>query len=84
MRAKIKYCWGPTPRTLCHQRDSSPTAHVISYLDDLAVHHPTSEAWDKLVWLPMAVTLQVPTEAKSYNYCQDQAVDLDSIILGNQ
>ena len=82
--ASIKHCWGPTPRTLHHQRDNGPTAHAISYLDELAVRCPTSEAWDKLVWLPMAATPQVPTKAKSYGYCQGQAVDLGPMMLAAQ
>ena len=74
--ASIKHCWEPTPRTLHHQRDNGPPTHVISYLDELAVRHPTHEAWDELVWPSMAVTPEVPTEAESYSYCQGQAVDL--------
>ena len=34
MMASVKLCWEPTPRTLYHQRDNSPTAHVISYLNE--------------------------------------------------
>ena len=52
----VKHCWEPTPRTLHHQRDNGPTTHVISYLDELAIHLPTSEAWDEMVWLTTAVT----------------------------
>ena len=48
--ASVKCCWEPTPRTLHHQRENGPTAHVISYLDVLAVPLPTSEAWDEMVW----------------------------------
>ena len=76
----IKHCWAPTPRTLHHQRDNGTTAHVISYLDELAVHHPTRKAWDELVWLSMAATPQVPTEAKSYGYCHGQVVDLGPVM----
>ena len=56
MMVSIKCCWEPTPRTLHHQRDNSPTAHIISYLDELAVCLPTNEAWDETVWPTMAVT----------------------------
>ena len=78
------HCWGPTPRTLHHQIDNSPTAHAISYLDELAVRCPTSEAWDELVWLPMAASLRVPTEAESYGYCWYQVVDLGPMMLAAQ
>ena len=80
----IKCYWEPTPRTLHHQRDNSPTTHVISYLDKLAVCLPTSEAWDKMVWLTMAATPQVPTKANSYGYCWGQMVDLGPVMLGTQ
>ena len=50
MMASIKRCWEPTPRTLHHQWDNGPTTHIISYLNELAVHVPTSEAWDEMVW----------------------------------
>ena len=86
MMASIKHCWEPSSRTLHHQQDNSPTTHIISYLNELAVCLPTNEAWDELVQPSTAVIPQVPTEAKSYRYCQGQAVDLDasSTILGNQ
>ena len=50
--ASIKRCWEPTPGTLHHQRDNGPTAHIISYLNELAVRITTSEAWDKMVGQP--------------------------------
>ena len=50
MMASVKCCWEPTPRTLHHQWDNGPTTHIISYLNELAVHVPTSEAWDEMVW----------------------------------
>ena len=84
MMTSIKRCWEPTPRTLHHQRDNGPTTHIISYLDKLAVCIPTSEAWDEMVWLTMAVTLQVPTKAESYGYCPGQVVDLGPMMLAVQ
>ena len=61
--ASVKLCWEPVPRTLYHQRENGPTAHIISYLDELAVCVPTLEAWDQMVWPTMVVILRVPTEA---------------------
>ena len=78
--ASIKLCWEPTPRALYHQRDNGPTAHVISYLDKLAVCIPTLETWDQMVWPTMAVILQTLTEAESYGYCQGQVVDLGPVM----
>ena len=80
MMVSIKHCWWQTPGTLHHQRDNGPTTHVISYLDELAVPCLTSEAWDKLVWPTTAVTPRVPTEAESYGYCWNQAVDLGLVM----
>ena len=62
--ASVKLCWEPTPRALYHQRDNGPSAHVISYLDELAVHIPTLEAWDQMVWPTMAVIPHTLTEAQ--------------------
>ena len=82
--ASVKLCWEPTPRALYHQRDNGPSAHVISYLDELAVHIPTLEAWDQMVWPTMAVIPHTLTEAKSYAYCWGQAVDLGPVMLAAQ
>ena len=35
--ASIKLCWEPPPRALYHQRESSSTAHSITFLDELVV-----------------------------------------------
>ena len=39
--ASIKLCWEPTPRTLYCQRESGPTTHVITFLDELVVWVPS-------------------------------------------
>ena len=84
MMASVKLCWEPTPRELHHQRDNGPTTHVISYLDELAVHVPTLEAWDQMVWPTMATIPRALTEAGLYGYCQDQVVDLGPVMLAAQ
>ena len=76
MMASVKLCWEPAPRALYHQRDNGPTTHIITYLDELAVHIPTLEAWDQMVWPNMVPILHALSEAESYGYCQGQAVDL--------
>ena len=80
MMVSVKCCWDPAPRTLHHQRENGPTAHVISYLNELAVCIPTLEAWDQMVWPTMVAIPPVPTEAESYSYCQGQVVDLGPVI----
>ena len=80
MMASVKLCWEPAPKALYHQRDNGPTAHVISYLDELAVCIPTLEARDQMVWPTMAAISCTLTEAKSYGYCWGQAVDLSPVM----
>ena len=84
MMVSVKHCWEPAPRTLHHQRENSPTAHVISYLNELAVRVPTREAWDQMVWLTTVAIPHVPTEAESYGYCRGQVVDLSPVMLAMQ
>ena len=80
----VKLCWEPAPRTLYHQRENGPTTHIISYLNELAVHVPTLEAWDQMVWPTMVAILYVPTEVESYGYCWGQAVDLGPVMPAAQ
>ena len=80
MMASVKCCWEPAHRTLHHQRENGPTAHVISYLNELAVCIPTLEAWDQMVWPITAAMPCVPTEAESYGYCRGQVVDLSPVM----
>ena len=84
MMVSIKRCWEPAHRTLHHQRENGPTAHIISYLNELAVHVPTLEEWDQMVWPTTATIPRVPTEAESYGYCQGQAVDLSPVMPAAQ
>ena len=39
--ACIKLCWEPAPRVIYHKRENSPTDHVITFLDELAVQVPS-------------------------------------------
>ena len=78
--ASVKLCWEATPRAL-YQRDNSPTTHVISYLDKLAVCIPTLEVWDQMVWPTTAAIPRTLTEAESYGYCRGQVVDLSPVML---
>ena len=70
--ASIKLCWEPAPRALYHQRESSPTTHVITFLDELAVCIPRLDTWDQLVWPPAVAIPCALTEAKLYGYCCGQ------------
>ena len=74
--ACIKLCWEPAPRAIYCKRENGPTAHVITFLDELVVQVPTLDAWDQLVWLPTVAVPWALTEAKLYGYCCGQVVDL--------
>ena len=74
----------PAPRSLYRQRESSPTTHVITFLDELVVRVPSLNAWDQLVWAPMVAIPCALTEAELYGYCRGQAVDLSPVMLAAQ
>ena len=82
--ACIKLCWEPAPRAIYCKRENSPTAHVITFLDELVVWVPTLDTWDQLVWLPTAAVPQALTEAELYGYCRGQVVDLGPMMPATQ
>ena len=79
--ASIKLCWEPAPRAIYCKRENGPIAHVITFLDELAVWVPSLDAWDQLVWPPVVAIPWVLTEAELYGYCCGQAVDLSPMML---
>ena len=82
--ACIKLCSEPAPRALYHQRENGPTAHIITFLDELVVRIPSLDAWDQLVWPPRVAILWPLTEAELYGYCCSQTVDLSPMMLAAQ
>ena len=80
MVASIKLCWEPIPRALYHQRESGPTTHIITYLDELAACIPSLDVWDQMVWRTMAAIPHALTEAELYGYCRGQVVDLSPMM----
>ena len=78
--ACIKLCWEPAPRAIYRKRENGPTAHIITFLDELVVRVPSLDAWDQLVWPPRAAVLWALTEAELYGYCHGQAVDLSPMM----
>ena len=79
--ACIKLCWEPAPRAIYHKREDSPIAHVITFLDKLAVQIPSLDAWDQLVWLPTVAIPWALTEVELYGYCCGQVIDLFPMML---
>ena len=82
--ACIKLCWEPTPRALYRKRENGPMAHIITFLDKLAVQVPSSDTWDQLVWPPNATIPWAHTEAELYGYCHGQVVDLSPVMPAAQ
>ena len=78
--ASIKLCWEPPLRALYCQKENSPTTHIITFLDELAVWVPSLNAWDQLVWPPAAAVPWTLTEGELYGYCHGQVVDLDLVM----
>ena len=82
--ASIKLCWEPAPRAIYCKREDGPIAHVITFLDELAVRVPSLDAWDQLVWPPVVAILQALTEVELYVYCHGQVVDLGPMMPAAQ
>ena len=80
----IKLCSEPAPRALYCQRESSPTTHIITFLDELVVWVSSLNAWDQLVWLPVVAIPWALTEAELYGYCCSQVVDLSPMMPAAQ
>ena len=59
-------------------------SHAITFLDDVAVHVPTLDAWDLFVWLPSAALPRAATEVEKYGYHHGNAVDLGPVMLAMQ
>ena len=77
----VKLCWEPTPRGIFRKREEGPVAHVITFMDELAIWVPSLDAWDQFVWLLAAAMLRTLTEAEPYGYCHSQVVDLGPVML---
>ena len=78
--ACVKLCWEPAPRVIFCKREESAVAHVITFLDELAVQVPSLDAWDQLVWPPAVAIPRALTKAELYGYCHGQAVDLGAVM----
>ena len=78
--ASIKLCWEAAPRALYCQKESGPTTHIITFLDELAVCVPSVNMWPQLVWPPVVAIPCALTEAELYGYCHSQVVDLGPVM----
>ena len=80
----IKLCWEPAPRAIYRKREDGSIAHIITFLDELAVRVPSIDTWGQLVWPPTAAVLWTLTEAELYGYCHGQVVDLGPMMWAAQ
>ena len=60
--------------------EEGSVAHIVTFLDKLAVQVPSLNAWDQFAWLPAAAIPWAPTEAELYGYCCSQVVDLGLVM----
>ena len=74
----------PTPSGIFCKREKGPVAHVITFMDELAVQVPSLDAWDQFVWLLAVAILWALTEAELYGYCHGQVVDLSLVMPAAQ
>ena len=74
----------PPPRGIFWKREEVPVAHVITFIDELAIWVPSLDAWDEFVWLPATAMPWALTKAELYGYCHRQAIDLGPVMLAAQ
>ena len=77
-------CWEPAPRAIYCKRKEGPVAHIVTFLEKLAVWVPSLDTWDQFVWPPTVAILQALTEAELYGYCHSQVVDLSPVMPAAQ
>ena len=61
-----RLCWELLLRGVYRRRERGTISHAITFLDDLAVHVPTLDAWDQFVWPPSAAMPRATTEVEQY------------------
>ena len=71
---------GTPLRGVFRRRERGTVAHVITFVDDVAVHVPSLNAWDQFVWPPSVAMPWATMEVEQYGYHCGQAVDLSPIM----
>ena len=79
-----KLCWELPPRGVFRRRERDMISHAITFLDDMAMHVPSLDAWDQFVWLPGAAMPWAATEVEQYGYHRSQAIDLGPVMPATQ
>ena len=75
-----RFCWELLPRGVFRRRERGAISHVITFLDDMAVHVPMLDTWDQFVW-PLSVAIPLATtEVEQYGYHCGNAIDLSPVM----
>ena len=79
-----RLCWELLQRGVLRRRERGMISHVITFLDDMAVHVPMLDAWDQFVWPPSVAVPQAATEVEQYGYHCGHTVDLGPVMPATQ
>ena len=80
----MKLCWELPLGGVFRRRERGVISHVITFLDDVAVHVPSLDAWDQFVWLLGAAMPQATMEVEQYGYHRGHAIDLSPVMPATQ
>ena len=82
--ASLKLCWEVTPCTIYRKVEEGMIGHMISFLDELAIHVPSHKVWDQFTWPPLAAVPQALHKPELYGYCHGQMVDMGPVLPAAQ
>ena len=75
-----RLCWELQPRAVFRRRERGAVSHAITFLDDMAVHVPTLDAWDQFIWLPSAAIPRTTMQVEQCGYHRGNAIDLSAVM----
>ena len=76
----MRLCWELQPRAVFRRRERGAVSHAITFLDDMAVHVPTLDAWDQFVWPPSVAIPRTAMQVEQYGYCRGNTIDLGAVM----
>ena len=80
----MKLCWELPPRGVFRRRKRGMISHAITFLDDVAMHVTSLDAWDQFVW-PLAMAMPwAAAEVEQYGYHHSHTIDLGPVMLATQ
>ena len=79
-----RLCWELPLRGVFRRRERGMISHAITFLDDVAMHVPTLDAWDQFVCPPGMAMPWATTEVEQYGYHHGHAVDLGPVMPATQ